>query len=726
MNERVQLYSSDETGDLFDQLRSLLDYKFQIAGIALIAVLITAVVVFSKEPIYRATSSIHIEPNQNNVLNVQGAYDTGAGSQGYYATQVTVLASRELARKAVEQIDWEKYPEFLPQATPEPGWMSRLGEYLPFIAEYTAEGDEPVPLPDEAAQKRYLVDTFMRATKIEPVATTQIVKIHFLSKNPQLAKDGANALADVYIESGFEAQLEATRRATEWMNERLQGIRDSLAASESDLQEFRESQDVVNIRGGRGVLEEELSDNMQRLREAQSRQSSLENTYEKIQRVGSSVYGLEQIPGLLEKELVESTKKSYLVAQENISKLRSRYGPKHPKMIEAKARLEEARAAFETELRNAADNIRSQYQIATDNVRALSKAVDNTREALLKLDRKEYQLNVLQRETETNSELYDTILTRFKETDMAGDFQTLKAHIVDPAILPTRAYLPNKRRALMMAGFFGLLAGIGLALIRHHLDNSIRTGDELESIAGAPVFASVPSVGGAVFGKAVSRYIAEKPRSVFSEGVRTIRTGVVLSDLDQKKKRLLITSALEQEGKSCLATNLAIAFGQMERVLLVDCDMRRPTLCRYMKVKSGSQHGLSALLQGRTEPAKAVHHVAPNVDLLPVGELPSGPGAVLTSQRFRQVLEELSADYDRVIIDSAPCQPVSDTLLLAKHVDGVIFVVRYDSTSIKVVQTALRRLRQSKAPILGAVLNRVDHKKALKNGDSYYYGYYYS
>jgi polysaccharide biosynthesis transport protein len=723
VNPGMSLEPRGETINLLTQFKTVLEYKWQIVGVAIIAIAVTALAVFSITPIYRATNSIAIEYRQNNVLGVADVYETGAGANSYYATQLAVLRSRDMAEKAVTRIEWERYPDFLKSAPSIFETIkSRITDEFPELAPIFGADKSAVVELTGVALLQARINAFVAATQVEPVINTQVVKVHFLAKNPVLAMESANALAEAYIESGFEAQFEAARRATEWLNERLSGVKGRLAESESALQEFREQQNILNIGSGKSVLEAELTDNMQRLRDAERAKNQLQNTYAQIRQAGDLPYLLQQISVLVEDELVRSTKQGFLVAEQEVSQLTPRYGPKHPAMIKAQARLMEAREAFQQQLRRAAQGIRSKYQIAEKNVRSLSEAVEKTRQQIRALDRQDYSMQVLAREADANSQLYDTILKRFKEADLSGDFQTLKARVIDPAILPARPHLPNKRRALMFAAFFGALGGIGLALVRNHLDASIKTGDDLEQISGKPVFASVPEAGRRLLGGSVAKMVEDKPRSAFSEGIRTIRTGVLLSDLDKNKRRILVTSALPQEGKSSVATNLALAFAQMEKVLLVDCDLRKPNLAKYMGLK-GSPVGISDMLRGDVDRKNlAVHQVAPNVDLLPVGKHLPSPGQVLTSDRFRQLLDEVSEGYDRVIIDSAPCNPVSDTLLLASHVDGVVFVVRYDSTNIKVVQTVLKKIAKSQTPVLGMVLNRVDHKRAMQSGDSYYYG----
>lgn len=714
--------AQDESGDLIAQLKSLVEYRWHIAGIALIFVLVTAVVVFSQQPVYRAVASILIEYRQASVLEGADIYETGAGANSYYATQITVMGSRDMASRAVEKVDWGKYPDFL---TSKPSQMdklrNRLASAVPFLQFLKSEPPQLLE-PGSEAHTAALVKAFMASTKIVPLVSTQLVQVHFLSTSREMAVDGANALAEAYIDSGFEAQFAATKRATEWLNDRLIGVKSNLESSEKALQVFRESQDIVNIGSGRAVFEAELADNMQRLRDAQRQKTQLQNTYAKIQSAGYNDFLLQQVPTLLQDELVRKTKEVFLAAQNDISELETRYGPKHPTMIKAQAKLAEAKSAFYIQLRRAADNVKGQYEIASRNLSSLSVVVNETRRQIRELDREDYNLQILKREADTNSQLYNTILKRFKEADVAGNFQPLKARIIDPAILPKRPHAPNKRKALTFAAFFGLLAGAILALIRNYLDTGIKTGDELEQISGVPVFASIPASGRRIFGGSVSRMVENNPRTAFAEGLRTVRTGILLADLDKKNKKILVTSALPQEGKSSIATNLALAFSQVEKVLLVDCDLRRPSLAKYLGVK-GDSAGMGELLQGSLDKvSKAIHHVAPNVDLMPIGkELPS-PGQVLTSSRFRELLDEVAEGYDRVIIDSAPCQTVSDSLLLAKHVDGIVFVVRYDSSPTKLVQTTLKRLAKSQAPILGLVLNRVDPVRAVRSEDTYYHG----
>lgn len=709
---------NDPTADLITHFKALWPYKWTIVSVATVCVLVATVIVFMLQPVYRATATVLIEAKQSRILDIDNVYNGNADSVAYFATQFQVLSSRALAKKAVAKINWDKYPDFVKEKDEQASWLS----HLPFLG--TSEEAPPSPKaddlsPEEARTKR-LVDAFQAHTNIQPVAGTLLVRVHFLSTYPELTKEAANLITDAYIESGFEAKLETVQRATDWMNDRLKTIRDNLASSQSDLQSYREEEEIINIGNGRGVVEEEFSDNMQRLRDAKRTKTELDNTYRQIQRSGNKLSALERIPALHESGVVQETKSAYVIAQQELKELGTRYGPKHPKIIAAKSKVAETSASYLAQLLNAAEGVRTKYELASENVASYSRLIAENRQDLEQVDRKQYRLNLLEQDTDTNRELYDSILTRFKESNIEGDFQSQRARIIDPALLPESPYKPRKARIMGFAGLGGLFLGILLVVIRQRLDNSIKSADDFEALTGIPVLCNVPKSSDASKNKSLYQHIIEDPASTFAESIRTARTGIVLSDLDKSKKRLLVTSALPQEGKSSIASSLAVSFSQIEKVLLVEADLRRPSLSKYLGLKE-KKPGLTELLAGQVKPGDVLQQVSDNVHFLAAGSVPPNPAEILSTQKFKDVMEALAQDYDRVIFDSPPCQPISDTMLLASHVDSAIFVVQYDKTARAPIQVALRRLGQAQVPITGAVLNQYEFGNAYASD---YYSYY--
>ena len=217
----------------------------------------------------------------------------------------------------------------------------------------------------------------------------------------------------------------------------------------------------------------------------------------------------------------------------------------------------------------------------------------------------------------------------------------------------------------------------------------------------------------------------DDPASAYAEAIRTLRTAIYLSDASKPQKRILVTSSIPSEGKTCLSVNLALAFGGMGKTLLLDCDFRNPSSIRYLKLESNPQGGVVELMAGRATKAEAIRHFeAGNIDVLSCNQSPPNPSELIGSERFAAMLNDLENDYDRIIIDSPPCQVVSDGLMLAKQVDATLFVAKAGSTPKRVISAAIGRLEEAGAPILGVVLSQVDMKKSDDYGLQYYSAYY--
>jgi succinoglycan biosynthesis transport protein ExoP len=269
----------------------------------------------------------------------------------------------------------------------------------------------------------------------------------------------------------------------------------------------------------------------------------------------------------------------------------------------------------------------------------------------------------------------------------------------------------------------GFLLGLLTALMRHMLSDTINSSEDVEIVTGLQVFAALPEF---KKGKKAFLQLTEEPKGGFSEGMRSVRTGLLLTDLSHKRKKIVVTSSIPQEGKTTISCNLAMALGQVERVLLVDCDLRRATAQKVLGLPEKSP-GLTEFLAGAASLEQCIYRFEDGkIDVLPVGQIPPNPGEILSSVQFRQLIETLAAQYDRVVFDSAPCQAVSDTLLLVQIADAVLFVVKADATARSLVKHSVRQLRYARAPVIGAVINAVDMKRYSKRYGGYYYGYQYN
>lgn len=699
--------------------------KWSILGLVFVAAVIAVLYANAQTPIYRATAKLLIEPRITRPIQTQEVYDPGFGTMEYYSTQVEILRSRELAEKVVTRLDLTTHPEFAPKAAAKPSWLD-WRRWLPFLPDDEPEG---APVETEAVRALLLenvIGAFTARVSVQPVVRTQLLSIHFNATSPELAQLGANGLAAAYIEYGLESRLEATQTASRWLTEKLGDIRTRLEQAEKNLQAYRDQQQLVNVGGVRTLLEQDIVDNSRRLRDAQKRKSELATTYWKIQQAGNDVGKLEEIGELLRSPLVQAAKTNLIQAREALQQLRERYGEKHPQIASGETRVEAAGRTFYEQLRLAAEGTRTEYEIARENERANTEVVDNAKEQVRRLDRRQYELRVLEREVDTNRQLYDLFLTRFRETDTSDSYQPLNARLVDPAILPRGAYLPNRTRILQSGILLGLLLGIGLSVIRRMLEETFKSAEEVEALTGLPVLGVLPRVSGVGKKTSLPLLFQSDPRTPFAEGVRSIRTGLQLSDLDKQYKRILVTSAVPGEGKSSVAATLAMAFATSEKVLLLDADLRMPSQKTIFGLDA-AQPGLLEFLAHEAKFEDCIYqHKDSGLYILPVAKKPPNPTEVINSAAFAKLVAMLSEKFDRIIFDSPPCHSASDSLILARLADVVTFVVRADVTKRRTVATALKNLRQVQAHLIGTVLNQVDVRANPYYRDAYQYaGKYY-
>ena len=383
-------------------------------------------------------------------------------------------------------------------------------------------------------------------------------------------------------------------------------------------------------------------------------------------------------------------------ARARYSELRKRYGSLHPKLIAARSELKAA-----------------QRELAAGKAR------------IQIIGRKSVKLREYQRQVDSNRALYDTFLSHLKEASQSVDLHATNARIVDPAVPPVKPFKPKKGLILALAFFASLMLGVLLAFLYEALDKTIKSSEDIEEKLGLPLLGVLPLFkGGRKNGQQQVVSSLDQHGTSYAEAVRTIRTGLVLSNLDNPHKVILVTSSVPGEGKSTVSINLAMAMGKMERVLLLGADLRRPSLGRALGLDKNNRVGLIDILAETEEFNRCFHHLDDaNIDILLCGKIPPNPLEMLSSDRFAALIGVLEKNYDRIIIDSPPLQAVSDSLVLARYAKAVVYVVEADQTHEKAIRGGVKQLQQQKAPLVGLVLNKVDMAKAAKYG--YTYGGYY-
>jgi succinoglycan biosynthesis transport protein ExoP len=710
--------------DFPELFRTFNRYKWGVVAIAVLTASAAALVAFSMRPTFRGAATVLIEPKSERPVKYADVYDPGYEGDQYLTTQFALLSSRDLAEKTIDKLGLMEKRDLIGGDDPEASSNKfDLRKWLPFLPERPDRSDT-VEARNELRES--VVKDFMERVTIDPIRRTQLVVVQFDSYSPELSAQVANTLADLYIESGFQARLDATKRATNWLTEKLSDIKAQLEKSEAALQAFREKEQIVSVNGVRTLSESELIDYNQRFRDVQKQRQELQNAYEKIRLAGNDTRRLRDISALLQDQNVQRANNSVLESQEQVKQLQERYGSRHPLMAAAQAKYDTALAAFNEQLRIAAAGVKTQYEIALENEKSMEQQVASSRAQLQNLDRKDYALSVLLRDVTSNRELYDTFLARFKETNTSGSFESMDARVVDPAVVPTTPVKPDKKKVVLIAGVGGLLLGLLLALLRHLLSEEVHSADELETLTRLPVYGVLPLVAKPLIGQSnMARVYLEKPKSPFGEGVRSVRAALQLSDVDKRFKRVMITSSVPKEGKSSVASTLALSFGAIERVCLVDCDLRIPSVGKIFDFPVSAK-GVTDIVLGQATLDQCLLHYEPGgIYVLPAGSMVPNPSELLNLPAFIQMVADLSERFDRVLFDSPPCQAASDTSLLTHHVHAVLFVVKSEATSRRAIKNSLKALQYAQAPLLGNIVNQVDTRRNPYYLDGYYYAYDY-
>jgi polysaccharide biosynthesis transport protein len=712
---------------LADMLRIVNRYRWQVAAMAGLFAILGTVAAFSATPIYRATMVVLIESQTERVAPVEEVYDPGFTSYEYYGTQMELLRSRELIGRVVDKLGLAAVPPQPAAQSPQtPAASQRTGiatwfDWLPFVGPPTSAAP-PAPVSPEQLREN-AIGHVLGMMRVEMIPRTQLVRVHVESPSATEAATLANAVGDAYVESGLDSRFQATERATRWLTQRLDDLRAKLEISERALQAYREKHGIVNVGGSRGLYEQEITDNARKLREAQGTKAQLGATYWRIQQSGGDEKKLQEIGTLLLDDPVQRASDNLLQAEQAVKQLQERYGEKHPQMTAAQARLEGARRGYADALRQAANGVKARYEIATETERALQSVVESGRSQIRRLDERDYELTALERDVQTGRELYDVFLKRFKETDTQTRYDHFNARIVDPAIAPGAPFKPNRQRVVLTWTVMGVLFAFGLIALRHMLSETVRSIEQLEHDTQLSVISVLPRSSDLANRDSAPALCLEQPRAPFSEGVRSIRASLYLSDVDKRTKRILFTSALPGEGKTSVAAGFAVTLGQIERVLLLEADLRAPVLKQVFGIP-GAAPGLVEVLTHQVKLEQALYrHEASGIDVLPVAASPANPSEVIASAALQKLIDDLAAKYDRIVFDSPPCHAGSDSLVLANRMDAVVFVIHAGKTSVRAIQTALKQLRSAQAPLLGHVLNQVDARNTSYGYGVEYYGY---
>lgn len=674
---------------------------------------------FLQTPQYQAKATVVVEQVGPSELDNNRDHRQSDLSPEYFQTQFELLKSHYVFQRTAQLLHLEERSEY--QLTP-----SILSELVGRIV--------PAPRANDTAPKNGATEDapkhvndqwlkrFTEAIEIVPVRGARLAHVIATSEDPEFAAQMANTLASVYIERTQELNAAAKEKAAEWFTAHLDELRKKVEAAQQALYMFRVKHGLMGGREDKAVavrtnteLDSELIRAEVKQAEVQSRleqiKSVLRNRTDQNGVIEIDWSSLDASTEVLNSPLIRTLQEQDIRASGQVAELEEKYGPLHPNLIRAKTEMRDLRERIRQEVQKVFDSIKQDYDTARGRVRVIKEAASRHKQEKLRLEQYEVDYGILEREADSTQHLYDMFLKQTKEADLSAELRTANVYIADPAVPNSSPIKPKKQLNTLLGFLVGLMTGIGLALFLEARDRTLKNPDDLGrylpkiSLLGVmpllPKTKTEPSVS----------LLTHESSDVVAEHVRIIRTSVLHSRLNELPSCILVTSAGEGEGKTTLSVNLAIALAQLEntRVLLIDADLRKPAH-RYIygiQREGMDTKGLASCLAGRATLREVMYRTdVANLSVIPRGERPSNPSELLHSKQLKQLLNRCREEGYHVILDAPPVLLVTDPVILASQVDGVLLVASAGQTTREACRSAIDQLTSGGGKMLGIVLQK--------------------
>ena len=718
---------AQEDNGLLQYLPILRKHRWTILATVALTVILAVVVSLRTKPEYDAIGRIAINRENADALGFKNGADAVTDDDIDYQltldTQTRILESDAIMLATAKALQLDKDPAFL-------GSKEKAADVL------AAPAADP-------RQEAALIGFVHGGLQITQVAKTRILEIRFTNSDPQLAARVVNTLVNVYVEQNFKTRFESAMQTSDWLSKQLSDLQLKVEASQEKLVRYQKEHGILGIDEKQNIVTQKLDELNRELTEAEADRIQKEARYRLVANGNAELLSNMDSTTLLSKLHAEEVDLKTQIAQAEVH-----LGPAHPHLLELNNQLKQVQKASQAEVDKLAGRIKSEYLTAAQRESMLRAAMDQQKQQANTLNESAIEYTLLRRDVDSNRQLYEGLLQRLKEASVSAGLRSSNIRIVDPARVPLSPARPDRRRNVMLALAMGLVGGVVLAFVLESLDSTVRTPDQAQLLCGIPPLGIIPGMtshsgvrrlapktwislpsreeakvaSGKDEKEEVELASHQRPRSDVAESYRALRTSILLSSSGAPPKVILVTSALPQEGKTTTSINTAIVLSQNgARVLLVDADMRRPSVHRIFGIRSNI--GLSTLLAGSSsfEDSTLSSSEVPNLTLLPAGPQPPQPAELLHSETMKQLLAEWRDQYDHIVIDTPPVLSVTDAVLLSAKADTVVLVIRAASTRKAALRRACDLLSQVNAHVLGFVMNGVD-VNAPDFDNCYYYG----
>ncbi|HEY6770715.1 MAG TPA: polysaccharide biosynthesis tyrosine autokinase [Candidatus Sulfotelmatobacter sp.] len=714
-------YIAEEVNPLVHYWRILRKRRWTVAAVLTTVLALYAIATLKTTRLYQATSKVAIFPETPNIMGFKGGEDALPDFQYDVTleTQAAILRSDALAMKVIDALHLDQNSDFV-----GPTQLEVIDSNRASITD------------SDQSRISGLLGAFHGGLSVELIPNSRLLQISYTHPNPLLATEIVNTLVKTFVEENFKARYESVTQTSQWLSTSLADLQQKVQISEEKLVHYQKEHGILGVDEKQNIVTAKLDELNTELTQAQTDRMQKEANY-KLAATGEPVAftktSREGVATMLERLRERETELSLKYAE-----ARTQFGSAYPKVVELNNQLKQMRIEIAQEETRMQHRNGDEYRAAVQRENLLTAAFEQQKQQANQLNESAIEYSVLKRDAESNRQLYQDLLQRLKEAGVSAGLKSSNIRVVDAARPPSFPITPNVPRNLKLGLLLGLVLGVGLAFVLESVDTSVKNIEEVSEITTLPALGTIPlQISGAGHLRKRLKIMPTEavkvvlpslvafacPKSEAAEAYRALRSSILLSSWGSPPKVILVTSALPQEGKTTISANSAVVLAQSgSRVLLIDADLRRPSIHRLFGLQS--RVGLSSLISGVAEVKDVVRqdsHV-PNLSIVPAGPIPPQPAELLGSRVMKDLLTNWRNEFDHIVIDTPPCLSVTDAVVLSPEADQIILVARSGETTKTALRRACNVLLQVNARVMGIVLNALN----MHSPESYYYGKQYA
>ena len=713
---------------LRDYLDVIFRRKWLIISFLALTFITTLILTLASPKIYKASTSIEVSPQNQKVTKFEEVVSTEMRAQEFYQTQVDLLQNNALTRRVIEKLELPNHPVIIDTLydTGEPGVISKIKESVKKIlsALISSSDDKeknPSLISEEALKQQALLKFIEGNLEVSPKRNSMLIGVSFTSPDRQLSQSVANAVVEEFVHWNMEKKLEASQLAREFLMKQIDRAKISLEKAEEDLNRFAKQAGIVSLDAKLNSVYRQLEELNSSLAMAEADLIGKESVYKQ-----ATLDGPSGLPQVMENQAISGLKAEYARLRSEYEDLTVTFHDDYPTVKALKMKMNSIDDRIRIEEQKVFLAIENQYKVGLRKVKTMGARVEHQKKMAIDLNERATQYKIMAREVETNKGIYQSLLERTKEIESMVGVSSSNINIIDKAMLPIMPFKPKVKLNLLLAIVVGMMGGLGLAFFLEYFTDTITNPDEISDRFHVPILGVAPLSKTDEF--PVEQTFVSDPRAPLSEAMRSTRMSIQLSGTASQAGSFVLTSTKPSEGKTTMAANLALAFaGSGERVMLVDADMRKPKLHKFFQDQDDtSSPGLSRFLAGVSSKGLVCRNGMSSVCFIPAGPVPPNPVELLASDRFAMLVQTLTRRFDRVILDGPPYLGFADSLVISRHVGGVVLVSSMGETTRNALLHFKKSVLNSQGKILGCIINKVNLSKRFGYQSYYKYYSYYS